>query len=158
MRIGQSWDIHRLVNDRELIIGGVNIPYEKGLLGHSDADVLSHVIAEAMLGALALGDLGTHFPDNDKKYKDMSSISILKKVYKMILNKGFVISNIDSTIFAESPHLNKYILDMRKIISDVVETNIDNVSIKATTYEKLDAIGKGEAIAASAIVLLKESS
>jgi 2-C-methyl-D-erythritol 4-phosphate cytidylyltransferase / 2-C-methyl-D-erythritol 2,4-cyclodiphosphate synthase len=155
MRIGHSFDIHQLVFDRPLILGGITIPHEKGLLGHSDADVLLHAIAEAMLGALALGDLGTFYPDTDPTYKDISSGRILKEVYAKIKEKGYEIGNIDATVYAELPKLNPHILSIRESIAKMISMPIDFVSIKATTYEKLDAIGEKKAIAAEAVVLLK---
>jgi 2-C-methyl-D-erythritol 4-phosphate cytidylyltransferase / 2-C-methyl-D-erythritol 2,4-cyclodiphosphate synthase len=156
MRIGHSFDIHQLKEDRKLILGGLTIEHDKGLDGHSDADVLTHAITESLLGALALGDLGTHYPDNDPKYKDISSIALLKDVYKKIKGLSYEILNIDSTVYAELPKLNPYITDMRKKISESLDIDISKVSIKATTYEKLDAIGNQKAIAAEAITLLKK--
>jgi 2-C-methyl-D-erythritol 2,4-cyclodiphosphate synthase len=134
----------------------LTIEHDKGLDGHSDADVLTHAITESLLGALALGDLGTHYPDNDPKYKDISSIALLKDVYKKIKGLSYEILNIDSTVYAELPKLNPYITDMRKKISESLDIDISKVSIKATTYEKLDAIGNQKAIAAEAITLLKK--
>lgn len=156
MRIGHSFDIHQLREDRKLILGGLAIEHDKGLYGHSDADVLTHAIAESLLGALALGDLGSHYPDNDPKYKDISSIELLKDVYKKITALSYEILNIDSTVYAELPKLNPYITDMRKKIAETLDIDISKVSIKATTYEKLDAIGNKEAIAAEAVTLLKK--
>lgn len=156
MRIGHSFDIHQLVSDRPLILGGIQIPYEKGLLGHSDADVLLHAIAESMLGALSLGDLGTIYPDTNPDYKDMSSIKILKSIYDLIRQKGYEIGNIDATVYAEVPKLNPHIKDIKQSISKILNISIDQVSVKATTYEKLDAIGQGQAMAAEAVVLLKK--
>lgn len=155
MRIGHSFDIHQLVFDRPLILGGITIPHEKGLLGHSDADVLLHAIAEAMLGALSLGDLGTFYPDTDPTYKDISSGRILREVYAKIKEKGYEVGNIDATVYAELPKLNPHILSIRESIAKMISIPIDLVSIKATTYEKLDAIGEKKAIAAEAVVLLK---
>jgi 2-C-methyl-D-erythritol 4-phosphate cytidylyltransferase/2-C-methyl-D-erythritol 4-phosphate cytidylyltransferase/2-C-methyl-D-erythritol 2,4-cyclodiphosphate synthase len=156
MRIGHSFDIHQLIEGRKLVLAGLTIEHDKGLDGHSDADVLTHAIAESLLGALALGDLGTHYPDNDPKYKDFSSIELLKDVYKKIKNLSYEILNIDSTVYAEFPKLNPYIGDMRKKISETLDIDISKVSIKATTYEKVDAIGNQKAIAAEAITLLKK--
>lgn len=156
MRIGHSFDIHQLVEGRKLMLGGIHIPYEKGLLGHSDADVLLHAITEAMLGALALGDLGTYFPDTDQGIKDIDSTKILLYVYKMIQQKGYEISNIDSTIYAEMPKMNPYIQTIRENIATLLHINHDKISIKATTYEKLDAIGQNKAIASEAVVMLKK--
>ncbi len=156
MRIGHSFDIHQLVENRPLILGGLEIPHDKGLLGHSDADVLLHAIAEAMLGALALGDLGTYFPDTDPQYKDIHSDKILKTVYDLIRQKGYEIGNIDTTVYAELPKLNPHISSIRQNIAGLLSINEDLVSVKATTYEKLDAIGEQKAMAAEAIVLLKK--
>lgn len=155
-RIGHSWDIHKLVEGRKLILGGIEIPFEKGLLGHSDADVLLHAISESMLGALSLGDLGKHFPDTDLKYKGIDSKEILKECLRLIKAEGYIIGNIDSMIYAEKPKMANYIPLMRKMISELLEINIDQISIKATTHEKMGIIGKEEAIAAEAIVLLKK--
>ena len=155
MRIGHSFDIHQLTFDRPLILGGITIPHEKGLLGHSDADVLLHAISEAMLGALALGDLGTFYPDTDPTYKGISSGRIFKEVYVKIKEKGYEIGNIDATVYAELPKLNPFILSIRESIAKMISIPVDFVSIKATTYEKLDAIGEKKAIAAEAVVLLK---
>lgn len=156
MRIGHSFDIHQLTKQRPLLLGGINIPHDKGLAGHSDADVLLHVIAEAMLGALALGDLGTHFPNHDPQYENMSSTLILKHAHQCIIDNGYDVVNMDATIYAELPKLNPYIKDIRTHIANHLGIHIEQVSIKATTYEKLDAIGRGEAIAAEAVVLLKK--
>lgn len=156
MRIGHSFDIHQLVEERPLWLGGIEIPYDKGLLGHSDADVLLHAISEAILGALALGDLGTHFPDTDPKYKGIDSKLILKEVHMMMHEKGYSIGNIDATIYAELPKLNPHITNIRESIARLLSIPIDLVSVKATTYEKMDAIGEQRAMAAEAIVLLKK--
>ncbi len=156
MRIGHSFDLHQLVENRKLILGGITIEHEKGLDGHSDADVLLHVIAEAMLGALALGDLGTHFPDHDPKYKDISSLVLLKEVYQKIKALNYDIKNIDATIYAQAPKLNPYIQQMRENISTHLNIDMSSLSIKATTYEKMDAIGQEKAMAAEAVVLLKK--
>jgi len=156
MRIGHSFDIHQLVTDRPLILGGLNIQPENGLLGHSDADVLLHAIAESMMGALSLGDLGTIYPDTDNANKDISSVTILKTVYNLIRQKGYEIGNIDSTVYAELPKLNPFIKDIRENISKILEIDIELISVKATTYEKLDAIGNQLAIAAESVVLLKK--
>lgn len=153
-RIGHSWDVHKLVYDRKLILGGIEIPYEKGLLGHSDADALLHAIAESLLGALSLGDLGTHFPDNDPKYKGIDSKIILKECYSKIKQLGYNIGNIDAMIYAEAPKMKPYINLMRECISGLLEIEINQISIKATTYEKMDAIGRGEAIACDSTVIL----
>lgn len=153
-RIGHSWDVHRLVSGRKLYLGGINILFEKGLLGHSDADCLLHAIAESLLGALSLGDLGTHFPDNDPKYKGIDSKILLSKCYEMVKEKGYRINNLDTMIYAEEPKMKPYINFMRESIASILEIDINQVSIKATTYEKMDAVGRGEAIAAEATVLL----
>lgn len=153
-RIGHSWDVHKLVGGRELYLGGIHIPFHKGLLGHSDADCLLHAISESLLGALSLGDLGTHFPDNDPKYKGIDSKILLSKCYEMIKEKGYRINNLDTMIYAEEPKMKPYINLMRESIANILEIDINQVSIKATTYEKMDAIGRGEAIAAEATVLL----
>ena len=156
-RIGHSWDLHQLVYDRKLILGGVEIPFEKGLLGHSDADALLHAIAESLLGSLALGDLGTFFPDNDPKYKGMDSKVILKECYQRVKDEGYMIVNLDTMIYAEAPKMAKYIPLMKHVISELLEININQISIKATTHEKLGVIGNGNAIAAEARVLLIKS-
>jgi 2-C-methyl-D-erythritol 4-phosphate cytidylyltransferase / 2-C-methyl-D-erythritol 2,4-cyclodiphosphate synthase len=156
MRIGHSFDIHQLVENRPLILGGIQIPYEKGLLGHSDADVLLHAIAEAMLGALSLGDLGTYYPDTNPQFKDINSMKILKEIYEMIRQKGYIVGNIDSTVYAELPKLNPYITQIKQNISKNLNILEDQIAVKATTYEKMDAIGEKKAIAAEAVVLLKK--
>lgn len=158
MRIGHSFDVHRLTSGRPLILGGIEIPFDKGLLGHSDADVLLHAIGEAMLGALALGDLGTFYPDTDLKYKDINSAILITDIHQMIKNKGYQIVNIDSTVFAEKPKLNPYIEKLRQSIASILKISLGQVSVKATTYEGLEAIGKGEAMAAEAIVLLRRKN
>ena len=156
MRIGHSFDIHQLVENRPLILGGIQIPYEKGLLGHSDADVLLHAIAEAMLGALSLGDLGTYYPDTNPQFKDINSMKILKEIHEMIRQKGYIVGNIDSTVYAELPKLNPYITQIKQNISKNLNILEDQIAVKATTYEKMDAIGEKKAIAAEAVVLLKK--
>lgn len=154
-RIGEGYDVHKLVEGRKLILGGVNVPFDKGLLGHSDADVLTHAIMDALLGALSLGDIGKYFPDNDANYKNADSIVLLKEVKKMIDKKSASISNIDATIICEKPKLSTYIDDMRKNISDALNINIDKVSVKATTEEGLGFTGEGLGIKAKAITLLE---
>lgn len=156
MRIGHSFDLHQLNAKRQLILGGIEIDHHQGLVGHSDADVLLHVIAEAMLGALALGDLGTHFPDTDEKYKNISSMVLLQNVYQKIKQLGYKINNIDATIYAQAPKLNTYIYQMRENIATKLSIKIEDLSIKATTYEHMDSIGNEKAIAAEAVVLLKK--
>jgi len=154
MRVGMGYDVHRLTADRDLVIGGVKIPYEKGLLGHSDADVLLHAIMDALLGAAALGDIGKHFPDNDPAYKGISSMKLLKKVGALLLKKGFLIENIDATIIAQAPKMRPYIDEMRDNIAGALELDVDHVNVKATTEEGLGFTGTGEGISAQAICLL----
>ena len=158
IRIGQAIDIHQLVNGRKLILGGVEIEHTKGLLGHSDADVLTHAITESILGALALGDLGKHFPDTDSKFKNANSLDLLSCVYDMKLNIGDSIGNIDATIMAEKPKMAPHILLMRENISRVLHCSIDQVSIKATRGEKLGFVGKEEGIQALSVCLLEKVS
>ena len=154
-RIGIGYDIHRLVEGRELIIGGVKITHEKGLLGHSDADVLVHAIIDALLGALALDDIGTLFPDTDPQYKDADSMVLLRHVYKKVLKMGYKINNIDSNIIAQNPKMMPYIPKMKTILCKALELDEDVVSIQAKTKEELDAVGNELAIEAHAVVLLK---
>jgi len=154
MRVGIGYDIHRLVKGRKLIIGGVEIPFEKGLLGHSDADVLVHSICDALLGAMGLGDIGKHFPDTDEKYKGISSMKLLKKVVEKVKKGKFKIINIDANIIAEKPKLLPYIEEMKKNLRKILGKDV-SVNIKARTNEGLGEIGRGEAIASQAIVLLK---
>ncbi len=154
MRIGLGYDVHKLTEDRKLIIGGVDIPYDKGLLGHSDADVLIHAIMDSILGALALGDIGKHFPDTDEEYKGADSMKLLEHVYNLITSKGYKIGNIDSTIIAQSPKMAPYIEIMRNNISKVLNTNIENINIKATTEEGLGFTGAKQGIASQSICLL----
>lgn len=156
MRIGTGYDVHRLTSERELILGGVKIPYDKGLLGHSDADVLVHAIMDALLGAAALGDIGKHFPDTDEAYKGISSIELLKKVKSLIEDKLYMVGNIDATIIAEKPKLSPYISRMAQNIATALDIDISRVNIKATTEEGLGFTGKGEGIAAHAVCLLEE--
>ena len=156
MRIGQSTDIHRFADDRKLILGGVEIPYEKGLLGHSDADALTHAVAEAILGALALGDLGHHFPDTDPKWEGANSIIILKEVGKMMKDKGYKIGNVDSLILIEKPKMAPHIEQMRQNFADALECDIDKISVKATRGEGLGFVGRKEGVLAQAVVLLEE--
>ncbi len=155
-RIGLGYDIHQLVDGRDLIIGGIKITHEKGLLGHSDADVLIHAIIDGMLGALALDDIGTLFPDTDPKYKDIDSTVMLKKVYELIKEKGYYIVNIDSNIIAQAPKMMPYIPKMKEILSHILDISPDNLSIKAKTKEKMDAVGQKLAIEASAVILLEK--
>ena len=156
MRIGHGYDVHRLTEGRKLILGGTEIEYEKGLLGHSDADVLVHAIMDSMLGALALGDIGKHFPDTDEKYKGADSIRLLKYVCSIIGEHGYKIGNIDSTICAQKPKLSPYIEDMRKNIANACGCDISQISVKATTEEKLGFTGEGLGISATAVCLLQE--
>lgn len=157
MRIGMGYDVHKLVEGRKLIMGGVDIPYEKGLLGHSDADVLLHAIMDALLGAAALGDIGKHFPDTDEKFKGISSILLLKEVGKLVKKKGFEIENIDSTIIAQRPKMAPHIPSMIKNIAEALDISIDQVNVKATTEEGLGFTGRGEGISSNSICLLKSS-
>lgn len=154
MRIGTGYDVHRLAAVRKLIIGGVEIPYEKGLLGHSDADVLLHAIMDALLGAAALGDIGKHFPDSDPVYKGISSIKLLEHVGELLEEHLFLIENIDSTIIAQAPKMRPHIEDMRRNIADALKIEISQVSVKATTEEGLGFTGSGEGIAAQAVCML----
>lgn len=154
MRIGTGYDVHRLVQDRKLILGGVEIPYGLGLLGHSDADVLIHAIMDALLGAAALGDIGQHFPDSDPLYKGISSLELLKKVKELLQSELCVIGNIDATVIAQRPKLAAYIPQMRENIANALEIGIDCVSVKATTEEGLGFTGEGLGIAAQAVCLL----
>ena len=155
MRIGMGYDVHRLQEGCKLIMGGVEIPYEKGLLGHSDADVLVHAVMDALLGAAALGDIGKHFPDTDPAYKGISSILLLQKVGELLEEHCFLIENIDATILAQRPKLRPYIDEMRRNIASACNLDLDCVSIKATTEEGLGFTGRGEGIAAHAVCLLK---
>ena len=155
-RIGIGYDIHRLVEGRELIIGGVRITHEKGLLGHSDADVLVHAIIDALLGAVALDDIGTLFPDTDPQYKDADSLILLRNVYRKVQQEGYVIGNIDSNIIAQSPKMMPYIPKMKEALASLLGLEPTDVSIKAKTKEKLDAVGESRAIEANAVVLLEQ--
>jgi 2-C-methyl-D-erythritol 2,4-cyclodiphosphate synthase len=157
IRIGNGYDIHRLVSDRPLILGGVNIPYEKGLLGHSDADVLTHTIMDAMLGALALGDIGHYFPPTDAKWAGADSIKLLQAVDQLIKAQGWQIGNIDAVIIAEAPKLKPYIKSMCDRLAQALELEISQISVKATTNEGLDSMGQKESIAAHAVILLVRS-
>lgn len=155
MRVGIGYDVHRLVEERDLILGGVKIPYEKGLLGHSDADVLIHAIMDALLGAAALGDIGKYFPDTDSKYKGISSIHLLEQVKKRLEEQMYLIGNIDATIIAQKPKLASYIEQMEETIAGTLKIERNQVNIKATTEEGLGFTGSGEGISAQAIVLLE---
>ena len=156
MRIGFGTDIHRLVEGRKLMLAGVHVPAPFGELAHSDGDVIYHASMDAILGALALGDIGKLFPDNDPQYKDIDSSLLFKKVVTLMKEKGYRINNIDVMVTLEKPKLKDYIVEMRNNIADILETSIDNVSVKAGTNEGLDALGRGEAVKAEVIVLLKE--
>ena len=156
MRIGMGYDVHRLVPDRDLIIGGVNIPYEKGLLGHSDADVMLHAVMDALLGAAALGDIGKHFPDTDPAYKGISSVKLLEHVGKLIEEKGYIIGNIDATIIAQKPKMAPHIPQMRQNIAKALKISEDQINVKATTEEGLGFTGEGAGISSQAICLLEE--
>lgn len=156
MRIGFASDIHRLIVGRKLILSGVNIPSSFGELAHSDGDVVYHALMDAILGALALGDIGKHFPDNDDKYKDIDSSLLVKQVVKMMKDHGYLIKNVDVSITLEKPKIKDYILKMRENLATLLETEIENVSVKAGTNEGLDALGRCEAVKAEVIVMLKE--
>lgn len=153
-KIGHGYDVHPFAPNRKLILGGVEIPYSKGLLGHSDADVLLHAICDAILGALALGDIGKHFPNNDPKYKDTDSKLLLNQVYYLMNDFHYEIGNIDSTILLEEPKLFAYIPAMRKVIANILNVDVDHVSVKATTSERLGFVGRQEGCAAHVVVLL----
>lgn len=155
-RIGQSTDIHQLVENRKLILGGVLIDHPFGLLGHSDADVLVHVIAEALLGALALGDLGRHFPDTDVRFKDINSLELLKEVHEMVVSKGYEVVNIDSLVMIEQPKLAPYLELMKQQLCPILNIQNDQLNLKATRGEKLGFIGRQEGVVAQAVVLLKK--
>lgn len=154
-RIGQGFDIHKLVEGRKFILGGIEIPYEKGLLGHSDADALVHSIIDALFGALALGDIGTHFPDNDPRYKDADSLILLKKACEEIKEKGYTINNIDTTIMVQEPKMKPYIPLMQEKLAKVMNIEKTQISIKAKTMEEQDSVGKKQAVMAQSVVLLK---
>lgn len=156
MRIGHGYDVHRLVEGRDLILGGVKIPYEKGLLGHSDADVLLHAVSDALLGAAGLGDIGRHFPDTDPQYEGADSLELLRQVYRKISEKGYRVGNIDVTMIAQRPKLKDYIPQMQANIAAAVEAAPDRVNVKATTEEKLGFTGTGEGMACHAVCLLEE--
>ena len=156
MRIGHGYDVHRLVECRDLILGGVHIPYEKGLLGHSDADVLLHAVSDALLGAAALGDIGKHFPDTDPAYKGADSLKLLQIVAEKVKDEGFSVSNVDVTMIAQAPKLRPYIDQMRQNIADALEIDITRVNVKATTEEHLGFTGTGEGMACHAVCLLEE--
>lgn len=154
IRIGHGFDVHAFAGDRPLIIGGLNIPHDRGLAGHSDADVLLHTVADAILGALALGDIGKFFPDTDEKYKDMDSKILLAEVVQKMHDENYEIGNIDAVIMAQAPKFRPYIDDMRESVASILKTSISNVNIKATTTEKLGFVGRKEGITSEAVVLL----
>ncbi|TYS84326.1 2-C-methyl-D-erythritol 2,4-cyclodiphosphate synthase [Rossellomorea aquimaris] len=155
-RIGQGFDVHQLVEERPLIMGGITIPYEKGLLGHSDADVLLHAVADACLGAVAAGDIGKHFPDTDPEFKDADSAKLLEHVWSLVKERGYALGNIDCTIIAQKPKMAPYIDAMRQSIATLLEADITQVNVKATTSEQLGFTGRGEGIAAQTTVLIKK--
>ena len=155
MRIGHGYDVHRLVTGRKLILGGVCIPYEKGLDGHSDADVLLHAVSDALLGAAALGDIGQHFKDTDPQWKDADSLMLLKKVVGMLDEKGYAVMNVDSNIIIQKPKMAPHINAMRKNIADTLGIDFENVSIKAKTNEEVDSVGNGDSVIAQAVALIE---
>jgi 2-C-methyl-D-erythritol 2,4-cyclodiphosphate synthase len=155
-RIGQGFDVHQLTEGRPLIIGGITIPHEKGLLGHSDADVLLHTIADACLGAIGEGDIGQHFPDTDPNFKNADSAKLLELVWRMVKQKGYVLGNLDCTIIAQKPKMAPYIGQMKEKIAELLEATMGQVNVKATTTEKLGFTGRGEGIASQAVVLLQK--
>ncbi|MBU2590400.1 MAG: 2-C-methyl-D-erythritol 2,4-cyclodiphosphate synthase [Nitrospinae bacterium] len=155
MRIGHGYDVHRLAKDRRLVLGGVNIPYPQGLLGHSDADVLLHAVIDALLGAAGEGDIGQHFPDNSNAFKDISSLILLKKTGEIIKKKGYRVNNIDATVIAQAPKISSYIPKMTELISTTLGIETSSVNIKGTTTEGLGYIGRGEGIAAHAVATIK---
>jgi 2-C-methyl-D-erythritol 2,4-cyclodiphosphate synthase len=157
MRIGQGFDVHQLVEGRPLIIGGIEIPHSKGLLGHSDADVLLHTIADACLGAIGEGDIGKHFPDTDEAYKDADSKVLLEHVWKLVEKKGYQLGNVDCTIMAQKPKMAPYIMQMREVIAQLLKASVDQVNVKATTTEKLGFTGREEGIASQAVVLITKA-
>jgi len=156
-RVGVGYDIHRLVEGRKLVLGGVEIPFEKGLLGHSDSDVLTHAICDALLGAAALGDIGTHFPDSDPRWAGASSLEFLAHVVKLVTQNGHRVANVDATVMAERPRLTPYVQTMREKLASVLQIDVDQVNIKAKTNEGLESVGRSEAMAAHAMALLISS-
>ncbi len=155
MQVGLGFDVHRLVKGRKLVLGGVTIPFAKGLFGHSDADVLVHAVCDALLGAAGLGDIGLHFPDTDPVLKDIDSIKLLEKTYKLVTKKGYSIINIDSTVFAETPQLSTYRVEMQKHIAQAIKIDPNYVNVKATTFEGLGMFGRGEGIGAMCVALIE---
>ena len=158
LKIGHGYDVHELVTNRDLIIGGVKIPYEKGLLGHSDADVLLHAITDAIIGALGLGNIGHAFPDTNPETQGIASTKILADIYQVMVEKGYRIGNIDTTILAEAPKMAPHLQEMKRIVSEILQTEIENINIKATTTEKLGFIGRREGMACEAVVLISQLS
>jgi len=154
-RIGTGYDIHRLVEGRKLVLGGVVIPFEKGLFGHSDSDVLSHAVCDALLGAAALGDIGAHFPDTDPRWAGASSMEFLAHAVELIMERGYSIANVDATVLAERPKLRPYVQMMRESLASILRIDVDQVNVKAKTNEGLESIGRGEAMAAQAVAILK---
>lgn len=157
MKIGQGFDVHAFAEGRPLILGGIEIPHERGLLGHSDADVLLHTIADAALGAIAAGDIGKHFPDTDPEFKDADSKVLLRHVWQLVKDQGYVLGNVDATVMAQRPKLRPYIDEMRAVIAELLEADIEQVNVKATTTEKLGFTGREEGIAAQAVILLNRA-
>jgi len=158
MRIGHGYDVHRLVEGRALILGGVNIPYEKGLLGHSDADVLTHAVMDALLGAAALGDIGKHFPDSDPAYKGADSLALAREVTKLLRAKNYCIGNVDATVLAQAPKLRPHVAAMRRNLASACGIAVEQISVKATTEEGLGFTGTGEGIAVHAVCLINKES
>ena len=154
MRIGHGYDVHKLVEDRELIVGGVHIPYEKGLLGHSDADVLLHAVRDALLGAAAMGDIGGMFPDNDPEYLGADSLVLLRQVFQRLRDNGYSVINVDCTVIAQKPKMKPYIPEMRMNIAAALSTDVENISVKATTEEEMGFTGRGEGISAHCVCLI----
>lgn len=158
MRVGIGYDVHKLVEERPLIIGGINIPYSKGLAGHSDADVLTHAIMDALLGSVGQGDIGRHFPDNDERYRGISSLKLLEQVQQIITHRGYQVNNIDAVIIAQAPRMAPHIEAMIAKLADVLQVDLDQVNIKATTTEKLGFTGREEGIAAQAVVTVSRQT
>ncbi len=156
MRIGHGYDVHKLVEGRDLIIGGVKIPYEKGLLGHSDADVLLHAVSDSLLGAAAMGDIGGMFPDNDPQFLGADSLVLLRSVFQRLRDNGYKVVNVDATVIAQKPKMKAYIPEMRMNIAAALSTDIDNISVKATTEEELGFTGRGEGISAHSVCLIEK--
>ncbi len=157
MRIGHGYDVHKLVEGRDLIVGGVKIPYEKGLLGHSDADVLLHAVSDSLLGAAAMGDIGGMFPDNDPQFLDADSLVLLRRVFERLRESGYRVINVDATIIAQRPKMKPYIPEMRMNIAAALSTSIDNISVKATTEEEMGFTGRGEGISAHCVCLIDKN-